>query len=118
MTENNVVKDNKIKIKGNNNIVNIGNGIIIKFYVSLIAKSKEEINDLLNEFEDAIKNKIVDIICNNSNQMANDKNKEGVKCFIDKKYKEALQCFNEAIEIDASIPEIHYNLGNTKLLYI
>ena len=114
MTKNNVVKNNKIKIKGNNNIVNSGNGIVIKFY--LIAKSEEEINDLPNEFKDAIKNKIVDIIYNNSNRKANDKNKEGVKYFIDKNYKEALKCFKEAIEIDASIPEIYYNLGNTKLL--
>lgn len=87
---------------------------LINSTVYLTTNYKNSKEDTL-EFQDAIKNKIVDIICNNSNQKANDKNKEGVKYFINKNYKEALKCFKEAIEIDTSIPEIHYNLGNTKL---
>lgn len=87
---------------------------LINSTVYLTTNYKNSKEDTL-EFQDAIKNKIVDIICNNSNQKANDKNKEGVKYFINKNYKEALKCFKEAIEIDTSISEIHYNIGNTKL---
>lgn len=110
-----------------NNKNQIGNqsnneGIIInlqlinpKIYLTTNINEKEIINNLGKFFQDAIKSKIVDIKYNNSNQNANDKNNEGVKYFIDKNYKEALKCFEEAIKIDASISEVYYNLGNTKL---
>lgn len=110
-----------------NNKNQIGNqsnneGIIInlqlinpKIYLTTNINEKEIINNLGKFFQDAIKSKIVDIKYNNSNQNANDKNNEGVKYFIDKNYKEALKCFEEAIKIDDSISEVYYNLGNTKL---
>lgn len=115
-----MISNNKIKIKGNKNILNIGNGTINiqfvnKIYITSNIDAKEVINNLDKLTLDAIKNKVVDIRYNNSSQNANDKNNEGVKYFIDKNYKKALECFKEAIEIDASISEVYYNLGNTKL---
>ena len=115
-----MISNNKIKIKGNKNILNIGNGTINiqfvnKIYITSNIDAKEAINNLDKLTLDAIKNKVVDIRYNNSSQNANDKNNEGVKYFIDKNYKKALECFKEAIEIDASISEAYYNLGNTKL---
>lgn len=110
-----------------NNKNQIGNqsnneGIIInlqlinpKIYLTININAKEVINNLDKFIHDAIKSKAVDIRYNNSTRNANDKNNEGVKYFIDKNYKKALKCFKEAIEIDDSISEIYYNLGNVKL---
>lgn len=99
-----------------NNSGIINNFQLINSQISLtININAEDKINTLDKFQDAIKNKTVDIKYNNSNQNANDKNKKGVEYFIDKKYKEALKCFEEAIEIDDSISEVYYNLGNTKL---
>lgn len=98
-----------------NNRGNIINFINSKPYIIINNSSKNKIYSLNEFIQDAIKDGSAYIKYNASTQKANDKNNKGVEYFIDKKYKEALKCFEEAIKIDASISEVYYNLGNTKL---
>lgn len=100
-----------------NNSGNIINFINSKLYIIINSNSKDEMHNLdLNELiQDAIKDGSVYIKYNDSTKDANNKNNEGVEFFIKGEYEKALECFNEAIKIDDSIAEIHYNLGNTKL---
>lgn len=96
-----------------NNSGNIINFINSKLYIIInIDKIIETFSSFIQK---AYKDKRIDIKRVNSNEEVNFKNNEGVEFFIKGCYEKALECFNEAIKIDDSIAEIHYNLGNTKL---
>ena len=100
-----------------NNSGNIINFINSKLYI--IINININIDKIIENFSSfmkkAYKDKKIYIKQVNSNEKANVKNNEGVEFFIKGEYEKALECFNEAIKIDDSIAEIHYNLGNTKL---
>ena len=100
-----------------NNSGNIINFINSKLYIIInININIDKIIETFSSFmKKAYEDKKIYIKQVNSNEKANVKNNEGVEFFIKGEYKKALECFNEAIEIDPSISEIYYNLGNTKL---